>query len=383
MNFYIAHILNPSFDEIHLYNTADKDNAKKTLKSLRDLEKINDVELLLVLIPASEVTSYEFKKNESLSDQINIANFISDIDSNFIDSVSDNEYFLGNGAAYAVNKIFLDNLNQYLSNLNCKVCISPEYLINSNDNFDVITEVEDKFMFAYKNNCGFSINKTNLNQYLDLVVNNKPNFNPKIFSSNEALTKRFKSDIDNHKFHFTDIKSEIVNSIPNFFKVNMSIGFIIKKINFSRAQLLTTILALLFLIVGSNFLTYRNVKNTEIYNKATFNIFTSISNDINKVISPRNQIDQILKNIPEKSNQGDIELPNLELFFKYGEKYISDISVDILNSTAEIKINSMPAFQFNILKTSAEKLNISISDNDIKIKDGSVDGVLTLRYEDV
>ncbi len=62
MNFYIAHILNSNLDKIHLYNTDDKSNAKKTLKSLRDLEKINDAELLLVLIPASEVSSYEFKK---------------------------------------------------------------------------------------------------------------------------------------------------------------------------------------------------------------------------------------------------------------------------------------------------------------------------------
>ncbi len=103
--------------------------------------------------------------------------------------MSENEYFLGNGAAYAVNKIFLDNLNEYLSNLNCKVCITPEYLINLNDNFDVITEVEDKFMFAYKNNCGFSVDKANLNQYLDLVINDRPDFSPKIFSSNEDLKK--------------------------------------------------------------------------------------------------------------------------------------------------------------------------------------------------
>ncbi len=163
----------------------------------------------------------------------------------------------------------------------------------------------------------------------------------------------------------------------------MSIDFIINKINFSKSQVITTVLAFIFLIVSSNFLIYNNVKNTEIYNDATFNIFTSISNDINKVVSPRNQIDEIIKNIPQNSNQTNIELPNLELFFKFGEKYISDITVDILNSSAKIQINSMPTFQFNILKTSAEKLNISISENGIEIIDGNVDGILTLRYEDV
>ena len=43
----------------------------------------------------------------------------------------------------------------------------------------------------------------------------------------------------------------------------------------------------------------------------------------------------------------------------------------------------MPSFQFNILKTSVEKLNISILENSIEIKDGSVNGVLTLRYQNV
>ena len=131
-----------------------------------------------------------------------------------------------------------------------------------------------------------------------------------------------------------------------------------------------------------NFLNITNIKNTKLYNQATFDIFNSISTDINRVVAPRNQIDQILKNIPE-NKQANIELPNLDLFFKYGEKYISDISIDVSNSSAKVKINSMPSFQFNILKTSVEKLNITILENSIEIKDGSVNGVLTVRYQNV
>ena len=94
MNFYIAHILSSNLDVIHLYNLTNKNESRRILNSITQLDEINDAELLLVLIPASEVTSYEFMQNNSLSEQINIANFISDVDSNFIDSVSDNEYFL-------------------------------------------------------------------------------------------------------------------------------------------------------------------------------------------------------------------------------------------------------------------------------------------------
>jgi len=382
MNFYIAHILDSSLDRINLYNVTDKNSSKKTLNSIGDLEKINDVELLLVLIPASEVTSYEFNKNESLSEQINIANFISDVDINFINSVSDNEYFINNGGAYVVNKIFLENINQHLSNLNYKVYVAPEYLINLNNTSDVITEIDDRFLFSYKNTHGFTVNKENLAQYLDLVINNNPNYEPKIFSSNKELKKIFKSNTDNHKFNFVNVNKEIVNSMPNFFKINTSLGFIIKKMNFSKVQLLISALAILFLITSPNYLIHKNVQNTKFYNEATFDIFNSINNDVKRVVAPRNQIDQIIKNIPE-NNKNNIELPNLELFLKFGEKYFTEITVDAIDSSIELKINSMPLFQFNILKTSAKKLNISISDNDIKIKNDSVDGILFLRYKNV
>ena len=382
MNFYIAHILDSSLDKINLYNVTDKNSSKKVLNSISDLEKINDAESLLVLLPSTEVTSYEFNKNESLSEQINIANFISDVDTNFIDSVSDSEYFLINNAAYVVNKSFLTNLNQHLSNLSFKVCVTPEYLINLDNSSDAITEIDNKFIFSYKNNTGFTVTKENLEQYLDIVINHNPNFEAKIFSSNEELKKRFKSVNDNYEFNFADVNKDVVSSLPNFFKINMSLGFIISKMKFTKAQQAATALTLLFLIASPSYLIQKNIQNTKSYNQATFEIFTSISTDINRVVAPRNQIDQILKNIP-LNNQSNIELPNLDLFFQYGEKYISDISIDVTNSLAKVKISSMPSLQFNILKTSVEKLNISILDSNIEIKDGSVNGVLTLRYQNV
>ena len=380
MNFYIAHILSSNLDVIHLYNVTNRNESKKILNSITQLDEINDAEFLLVLIPASEVTSYEFIQNNSLSEQVNIANFISEVDSNFIDAVSDNEYFLYEGAGYVVNKSFLLNLNQHLSNLNYKVCVSPEYLINSLEDSDSITQIDKKFMFAYKNKCGFSISDKNLNQYLELVVNDKPNYEPTIYSSNIDLNNKFKSKNQNKDFVFQDVDIAKIKSLPNFFKINLSLNLVIKKMNFSKAQLLSSILALLFLIFTPNYLVYKNKQDTQVYVNATFNIFSSLSKDINRVVAPRNQIDQILENVP-MNNIPDIKLPNLELFFKYGEKYISDITVDVNDSSAKVKINSMPSFQFNILKSGAEKLNITISEKNIETTDGNINGILNLKYE--
>jgi mRNA-degrading endonuclease HigB of HigAB toxin-antitoxin module len=267
MNFYIAHILDSSLDKINLYNVTDKNSSKKVLNSISDLEKINDAESLLVLLPSTEVTSYEFNKNESLSEQINIANFISDVDTNFIDSVSDSEYFLINNAAYVVNKSFLTNLNQHLSNLSFKVCVTPEYLINLDNSSDAITEIDNKFIFSYKNNTGFTVTKENLEQYLDIVINHNPNFEAKIFSSNEELKKRFKSVNDNYEFNFADVNKDVVSSLPNFFKINMSLGFIISKMKFTKAQQAATALTLLFLIASPSYLIQKNIQNTKSYNQ--------------------------------------------------------------------------------------------------------------------
>ena len=46
------------------------------------------------------------------------------------------------------------------------------------------------------------------------------------------------------------------------------------------------------------------------------------------MIDPKSQIDQILKQLPE-SNFSSVELPDLDVFLKYGSKYISDISIDV------------------------------------------------------
>ncbi len=94
-----------------------------------------------------------------------------------------------------------------------------------------------------------------------------------------------------------------------------------------------------------------------------------------EVIDPKSQIDQIYKQIPE-SNLISVKIPDLDVFFKYGSEYISDISIDIDASYASIKINSMPEFQLNILKNNASRFNIQIIDNDLESIDGLISGTL-------
>ena len=379
MSQYIAHILNSNADSINVYEITNAKSSVFNISSFTDLNILNETDSLIVLIPSSRVTSYEFEENKSLSKQINIANFVSEVDSVFADPVSTNDYFIQNNAAYVVDKMFLKNLNTSLSELNTHIYVLPEYLINAVKGEDVITEFEDRFMISHSNKTGFALNHNSLDQYLEIVLNKNPNFNPVVFSTNKELVNRFNEKATNKSLDLSSIKLSEVIKLPNFFRYQISLSLLIKKMNLSKTQFILSLLALLIVIAGPRYLINENNTNARLYSSSTFNIFKAIDKNVNRVIDPRSQIDQILKQLPE-SNVSSVKLPNLDVFLKYGSKYISDISLDANTSIASIKINSMPEFQFNILKNNAERFNINITDDDLILNDGLINGILKVGY---
>ena len=379
MSQYIAHILNSNADSINVYEITNAKSSVFNISSFTDLNILNETDSLIVLIPSSRVTSYEFEENKSLSKQINIANFVSEVDSVFADPVSTNDYFIQNNAAYVVDKIFLQDLNTSLSELNTHIYVLPEYLINAVKGEDVITEFEDRFMISHSNKTGFALNHNSLDQYLEILLNKNPNFNPVVFSTNKKLVNRFNEKATNKSLDLSSIKLSEVSKLPNFFRLQISLSLLIKKMNLSKTQFILSLLALLIVIAGPRYLINENNTNARLYSSSTFNIFKAIDKNVNRVIDPRSQIDQILKQLPE-SNVSSVKLPNLDVFLKYGSKYISDISLDANTSIASIRINSMPDFQFNILKNNAERFNINIIDDDLITNDGLINGILKVGY---
>ena len=379
MSQYIAHILNSNADSINVYEITNAKSSVFNISSFTDLNILNETDSLIVLIPSSRVTSYEFEENKSLSKQINIANFVSEVDSVFADPVSTNDYFIQNNAAYVVDKIFLQDLNTSLSELNTHIYVLPEYLINAVKGEDVITEFEDRFMISHSNKTGFALNHNSLDQYLEILLNKNPNFNPVVFSTNKKLVNRFNEKATNKSLDLSSIKLSEVIKLPNFFRFQISLSLLIKKMNLSKTQFILSLLALLIVIAGPRYLINENNTNARLYSSSTFNIFKAIDKNVNRVIDPRSQIDQILKQLPE-SNFSSVKLPNLDVFLKYGSKYISDISLDTNTSIASIRINSMPDFQFNILKNNAERFNINIIDDDLITNDGLINGILKVGY---
>ena len=143
------------------------------------------------------------------------------------------------------------------------------------------------------------------------------------------------------------IKIYLIANI-NFFKLQISLSLFSKKMNLSKIQIAISLLALFIIMAGPKYLIYKNNTNAKIYSSSTFSIFKAIDKDVNRVIAPKSQIDQILEQLPE-SNFSSVELPNLDIFLQYGSKYISDISIDVNTSAISIKINS--SFKFSYLIT--------------------------------
>jgi hypothetical protein len=99
-----------------------------------------------------------------------------------------------------------------------------------------------------------------------------------------------------------------------------------------------------------------------------------------KVVSPKSQIDQLLKDIPDNLNV-KTKLPNLDLFYNLSSKYLSRSSIDLNRFTATITIESMPELQYRLIQGASSKFGVTIVNSDIDFKNGFVDGEILLRFD--
>ena len=378
MSLYIAHPLDDFMELINLYTF---DEGREFVRSIMDVSEIgvlDDEDKLIFLIPSSLITSYKFVQNKELSTQVNLANFISEIDAKIVGQVSDNEYLFHEDNAFAINKKTLLDINTSLSSLNGTIYLVPEYSINHIRDIDVISQIGLKYLFSYSDGTGFGVGENFLDQYLDIVTNNKPDFHPTVSSLNNDLNKRFK--ISNSPFSFLKLSKSDLMLLPNFFKLKISFNLLLKKLAFSRSQIAACAISLIILISAPNFLIYKNERNAKVYNSATFDIFKTINKDIKKLVSPKSQIDQLLKDIPDNLNT-KTNLPNLDLFYNLSSKYLTRSSIDLNKSSATITIESMPELQYRLIQGASSKFGISIVNSDVDFQNGFVDGEILLEFD--
>ena len=378
MSLYIAHVQDDSFESINLYNCHEPDKAVISINGIKGIKGLSDDDNLIFLLPSNLVTSYKFIQNKDISTQINLANFISEIDSKLVGQVSDNEYIFHDKNVFVIDKKTLVEINTSLSTINASIFLIPEYFANPISGLDSITQLNTKLLFHYSDGTGFGIDEYFLDQYLDIVLNNKPDYEPTIFASSKILSDRFKKSTPFEGFSFSSFLKVDLQNLPNLFKQQISFELLKNKLSFSKFQAAACLASSIVLLSAPSFLIYKNNSDALIYTSATYNIFKSIDKDIKKVVAPKAQIDELVNGVP-KGAAPNIKLPNLDIFYTLGSKYLTKSSINLETSVASIAIDSMPEIQFSLMQSASSQFNIYIIDKDVTSINGLVSGVIELR----
>ena len=378
MSLYIAHVQDDSFESINLYNCHEPDKAVISVNGIKGIKGLSDDDDLIFLLPSNLVTSYKFIQNKDISTQINLANFISEIDSKLVGQVSDNEYIFHDKNVFVIDKKTLVEINTSLSTINASIFVIPEYFANPISGLDSITQLNTKLLFHYSDGTGFGIDEYFLDQYLDIVLNNKPDYEPTIFASSKILSDRFKKSTPFEGFSFSSFLKVDLKNLPNLFKQQISFELLKNKLSFSKFQAAACLASSIVLLSAPSFLIYKNNSDALIYTSATYNIFKSINKDIKKVVAPKAQIDELVNGVP-KGAAPNIKLPNLDIFYTLGSKYLTKSSINLETSVASIAIDSMPEIQFSLMQSASSQFNIYIIDKDVTSINGLVSGVIELR----
>ena len=382
MNTIVAYPDNISFSNGKYHHSSDNYKQTNTFSNLNEFDALSQKDTLIYLVPSSIISSYVFENNQNLSKQNNLANFISDIDSFIVDDISKNEFFIFNENSFVINKTLYEELNSILNTLNCKVLVLPDYFLNRQSGKDTITEFNKKFLFSFKNGTGSSIEHDSLNQYIETVKINYPDFDPIIYCDSDVkVLKAFKI---RKKFNISDFVKNKNDKEPNLFKFEVSIKNIFNKLNFTRMELyLCTFLIFCSLSLPYLFVSQNN-KQISIYESETFNIFKAIDKNTNRVVTPKIQIDQLINQI-SLTPLAEIDNPisnfsNLNFLVSLGENYLKSVDIDFNSNEAVLSLESLPEIQYRLIKNTVGSLNVEIISENVASNENLISGEIKIGF---
>ena len=382
MNTIVAYPDNLSFSNGKYHHSSDNYKQTNTFSNLNEFDSLSQKDTLIYLVPSSIISSYVFENNQNLSKQNNLANFISDIDSFIVDDISKNEFFIFNENSFVINKKLYEELNTMLNTLNCKILVLPDYFLNRQFGKDTITEFNNKFLFSFKNGTGSSIEHDSLNQYIETVKINYPDFDPIIYCDSDV--KDLKTFKIRKKFNISDFVKNKNDKEPNLFKFEVSIKNIFNKLNFTRMELyLCTFLIFCSLSLPYLFVSQNN-KQISIYESETFNIFKAIDKNTNRVVTPKIQIDQLINQI-YLNPLAEIDNPisnfsNLNFLVSLGENYLKSVDIDFNSNEAELSLEGLPEIQYRLIKNTVGSLNVEIISENVASNEDLISGEIKIGF---
>tara|TARA_Y100001949_G_scaffold27555_1_gene20681 strand:- start:725 stop:1882 length:1158 start_codon:yes stop_codon:yes gene_type:complete len=382
MNTIVAYPDSLSFSNGKYHHSSDNYKQTNTFSNLNEFDSLSQKDTFIYLVPSSIISSYVFENNQNLSKQNNLANFISDIDSFIVDDISKNEFFIFNENSFVINKTLYEELNTMLNTLNCKVLVLPDYFLNRQFGKDTITEFNNKFLFSFKNGTGSSIEHDSLNQYIETVKINYPDFDPIIYCDSDV--KDLKTFKIRKKFNISDFVKNKKDKEPNLLKFEVSIKNIFNKLNFTRMELyLCTFLIFCSLSLPYLFVSQNN-KQISIYESETFNIFKAIDKNTNRVVTPKIQIDQLINQI-SLTPLAEIDNPisnfsNLNFLVSLGENYLKSVDIDFNSNEAVLSLEGLPEIQYRLIKNTVGSLNVEIIGENVASNENLISGEIKIGF---
>ena len=382
MNTIVAYPDNLSFSNGKYHHSSDNYKQTNTFSNLNEFDFLSQKDTLIYLVPSTNISSYVFENNQNLSKQNNLANFISDIDSFIVDDISKNKFFIFNENSFVINKTLYEELNTMLNTLNCKILVLPDYFLNRQFGKDTITEFNNKFLFSFKNGTGSSIEHDSLNQYIETVKINYPDFDPIIYCDSDV--KDLKTFKIRKKFNISDFVKNKNDKEPNLFKFEVSIKNIFNKLNFTRMELyLCTFLIFCSLSLPYLFVSQNN-KQISIYESETFNIFKAIDKNTNRVVTPKIQIDQLINQI-SLTPLAEIDNPisnftNLNFLVSLGENYLKSVDIDFNSNEAVLSLEGLPEIQYRLIKNTVGSLNVEIISENVASNENLISGEIKIGF---
>ena len=379
MKTILINQLNDSFDKFLIVTQNNGDIKKNTVSDVSSLYEQKDIEKIFYSIPSNYITAYPFNFNEKISKQINIANFVTEIDSFVIEDISNCEFLFFNSIGFVIDKSILNKINNLLSKFSSDIQLLPEFFLSPYQGEDAIIEFEEKYIFTFADGTGSAADEKSLDQYLDIILNNNPGFNPLICSDKKLLKNRFESENLKSLYNIENFFKFNSSSLPNFFKLQLSFELVKEKLNFTKNQLIAATLSLLItLSIPSAIIAISN-NYAKTYNEETFNIFKSLDKNVKRVVNPKGQIDELIGNINTKS-VGEYEIPNLNIIDRLGSQFVDEIEINIIESNAKIQINAMAYLQFEALKNTSPRLGIFILEDNTSIQNNKVSGSIKVSF---
>tara|TARA_B000000532_G_scaffold241988_1_gene235226 strand:- start:3404 stop:4555 length:1152 start_codon:yes stop_codon:yes gene_type:complete len=370
--------------EKHSLLSSDDNFLNSIEISLNDLDFIESKDKLIYLLPSTLVSSHTFVQNDKLSHSNNLANFISEVDTDLANDVSENSFFIFDKNGFVINKNMLDEINSYLSKLKCKSIVIPDYFLNQTSDLDTITQLNDKFIFAYKDGTGSSIEPNQIEYYLTVIRNVIPDFNPTVYGLGEDIKKLFRESEFHSEINYKNFVEKNFDKLPNFFKFKPSLKNISAKLDITKNEILAFVASCIIIFSTPLVLINNNNKTAKDYEDATFSVFKKIDNNIKRVVAPRNQIDEILKQLPNVNtevNTRTLPVKNLDFLVSIGDKYLESVNLDIDQNEADILFSNMPEAQFKIVKGLSQNFDIAILNEDVVMLDNKVSGEIKLGFK--